>query len=275
MIQKHEKDSTRILKIIISALLILLMSAACSCFRSPEILFPEAAALAAGCFVSGCIPWNIKHIQFTAVMTAAACAGLLLSRACFIPMYFRTVLGIIAAYTILCVTKTSLTPAVSACLLPVLTGAKSFYYIGSVFVISALCDAGSFILCKKGLCRKRPFYLHTRFHTALWLQRTVILSLFLILPVLTKNYAFIAPPLLVAFTAISDPARHERHEPFALAVLFFMTGGTGSAVHQLYLSGMLSLYAATVITVLCVFLVMHMTDRSSRRLLRVLWCLLS
>ena len=108
-----------------------------------------------------------------------------------------------------CVTasKTEFLPAVSACVLPVLLGTKSPVYIGSVVVMTSLILLAQMILEKCGLREENvftPVQPDKQLFT-LRIRQIAAAGIICIIPALTREIFFIAPPLIVAFFEMSKP----------------------------------------------------------------------
>ena len=123
-----------------------------------EIIFPEAAALFVGACVMKKSPWRVDKIRMMIVMPIAAAVGLGISVFLDMPMYFRVMSGLVVCVGILLLSRTTMLPLLSACVLPIMTNAKSPWYIASVATITLAAVLLQLIMEKTGLRKKRKFF---------------------------------------------------------------------------------------------------------------------
>ena len=99
-------------------------------------------------------------------------------------------------------------PLPDSCVLPVLLGTKSPVYIGSVVVMTSLILLAQLILEKCGLREKSVFtpVQPDKQLFALRIRQIAAASVICMIPLLTKEIFFIAPPLIVAFFEMSKPS---------------------------------------------------------------------
>ena len=116
--------------------LVAAMVAAAELLGEQEVVFPEIAALAAGMWVIDKQVWRIGRRQAVWLMTLAAAAGWLIARIPGLPPPGGIALGFLFAAGCQVLTRTSLAPMLSACLLPVALGADSPVYPVAVFLLT-------------------------------------------------------------------------------------------------------------------------------------------
>lgn len=214
----------------ISVIFIGIMAAVSDLIGVTEVIFPEAAALLFGSFIMIRMPWNVRHVTMTAEMTACAAAGLIISRYADMPIYFKMLLAAAIVFVMLTVGGNTLTPSVSACVLPVLVGTKDWIYIASVFVIAAVCDIGSFIIEKRDTKESRRRFERRKDMLLLWSRMFAVLAVILLIPGISGELYLTAPPLIVAYIALSGPGmagRGSANPPITTFIVFFLTSSAG------------------------------------------------
>lgn len=211
-------------------LLMLLMAAAAEAAGIKEIIFPEAAALLLGSFIMPEMPWNVRHVTMTVEMTLCAAAGILISRYVGLPVYFKMLLAAAFVFVLLTASGNTLTPSVSACMLPVLIGATEWIYVLSVAVTAAVCDAGSFFIERRKPYDLRRIFVRNSSMRPLWSRMFVILAVILLIPGISGELYLTAPPLVVAFIALSGQGMagvRSANPPFQTILVFFLTSMEG------------------------------------------------
>lgn len=182
------------------------MVAASELLHDKEVIFPEITAVAIGALAAPKQSWNVSRLRLLLTITAAAIIGVGLV---FVPIppVIKVPLAMVCAVACVTISKTEFLPAVSACVLPVLLGTKSPVYIGSVVVMTSLILLAQLILEKCGLREKSVFtpVQPDKQLFALRIRQIAAASVICMIPLLTKEIFFIAPPLIVAFFEMSKP----------------------------------------------------------------------
>jgi hypothetical protein len=182
------------------------MVAASELLHDKEIIFPEITAVAIGALAAPKQSWNVSRLRLLLTITAAAIIGVGLV---FVPIppVIKVPLAMVCAVACVTVSKTEFLPAISAYVLPVLLGTKSPVYIGSVDVMTSLILLAQLILEKCGLREKSVFtpVQPDKQLFALRIRQIAAASVICMIPLLTKEIFFIAPPLIVAFFEMSQP----------------------------------------------------------------------
>lgn len=196
----------KMLHALLTLLLAAGMVAASEILHDKEIIFPEITAVAIGALTAPKQSWNASRLRLLLTITAAAVIGVGLV---FVPLPPVVKVPLAIACAVACVTasKTEFLPAISACVLPVLLETKCPVYIGSVVVMTSLILLAQLLLEKLGLREKNvftPVKLDKQL-IALRIRQTAVASIVCMIPVLTKEIFFIAPPLIVAFFEMSKP----------------------------------------------------------------------
>lgn len=180
-----------------------------------EIIFPEILALLTGAWIAEKQPWKVGKIQLVILMTISALAGVGIVQIPEMPLLLRVFMGFIFTSVILILSRTTLVPVISACILPIFMGTTSLVYPISVFVMSSLIVLTQKILEQLKL-REAPTVSENNFSYPQEIRRWTMLAVgFFILslyPILSGNLYFIAPPLIVTFAGLSNvngiPGKH-------------------------------------------------------------------
>ncbi|MBR1721610.1 MAG: hypothetical protein IJ727_03865, partial [Treponema sp.] len=115
-----------------------------------EIIFPELAALAVGCFLTPRLVWKTSYLKI--ISSISLCALLGLGIVCFlpVPLWSQFLLAFALGQLIFFLSKTTFAPMISAISLPVLIQTKSPVYVLSAFLLTFLVILLSLFLEKKG-----------------------------------------------------------------------------------------------------------------------------
>lgn len=118
--------------------MILLMIEVAELFNEKEIIFPEMAALTIGMWIVNKRVWRVKYWQMLLLMTLGACAGVLIVLYSPFSLIINVAIAFLGAAIGLLLTRASLFPLISACVLPVLLRTESWIYPLSVFVMTLI-----------------------------------------------------------------------------------------------------------------------------------------
>lgn len=190
----------------VSGVLAVLMVAVSELAHEPEIIFPEIIALLIGGLISPKQVWVCGGPMLVALMTLSALAGLGISAYLPLPLFFQLLLGFLFIAACLILTRTTLAPMISACILPILLHTTSWIYPVSVFAASLI------IVLVRALFQKLRYSAPAdrpegkpdlRGELPAWGKLILVFAAAALLPALTGNPYFIAPPLLVTFVECS------------------------------------------------------------------------
>lgn len=208
--------------------LVVAMVAGAGAWDGKDGIFPEIAAVAFGAWVLDDRPWPGPAWTLWFSPTLAALTGVLVLRFVPVPLAWMVGLAFVLVLLELQVSRSSISPAFSAAVLPILTGIRGWLYPASVCLMTALV-AG--IAHHKE--RRKPAIAPTRARSCRFAQgsrlRTLVqygkLSLCILvvaLAVIRLGWWFVlAPPLLVAFVELSLPECRWRRQ--RLRLLFCLT----------------------------------------------------
>ncbi|MFR1518695.1 MAG: hypothetical protein ACLSVG_07980 [Clostridia bacterium] len=215
----------RILPAIFAILFIGSMAGVSEWLHEPEILFPEIAAIAIGAWLSPKTVWRTNKFRlFLSILLCAVC-GVLIVRYCRIPLILQLLLALILSQLFLSISRTSFAPMCSAIILPVLLGTTSWIY-----PISAGIMTGCILIVQMGMERTAlraplsfdPVRIPARmvFGRFSFFYKRILIAGLLLTAAAASGWRFLAaPPLLVAFTELSDSECPARGQP--LKTFFF------------------------------------------------------
>ena len=116
-----------------------------------EVIFPEMAALTIGMWIAPKRVWNVTRLQLVLLMGAGAVAGVCIVRWSPWPLAANLALAFAFAAGCLSLSRTTLVPLVSACMLPVLLHTESWVYPAAVTAMSLIVVAGQRAMERGGL----------------------------------------------------------------------------------------------------------------------------
>lgn len=187
-----------------------LMVFASEVFGEREIIFPEIIALSIGCFLTPNLPWNTNYFRMFVFIMFCAVLGVLIVVFLPIPISVQFIIAFSLGQILLFVSKTGFAPMISAISLPVLIQTKSSSYLISAFSFTLLLILFRFLLEKFDLKQKREFIpnqinsLSIKEFSIGFLFRTILVLLFTFFALKYDFKFMVAPPLLVAFTELTN-----------------------------------------------------------------------
>lgn len=195
-----------------------------------EFIFPELAALSIGCLVIVKRVWCVDRWRTVVLLTSASLLGTLLFYSP-IPFVARIALGFSGVFLLLILLQSSLYPALSACLLPLVLNESSWIYPLAVFLLSLLLVGLQWLMERLHLRTALPFRPVTR-NVSVRLIRGICL-LAVILAVVSasaffEQRFFILPPLIVLFVEFSRPEAGLRKAPLLITALMAIAALLGN-----------------------------------------------
>ena len=237
---------------IISLLTAVLMTLAAELTGEKEIIFPEITAIAVGALAAPKQTWNTSRLRLLLTITASAVLGVGIVRFVPLPLVFQVPLGIAAAFICIALSRTEFVPAVSACVLPILLQTKSVIYIISVVIMTSVILLSQFMLEKAGI-REKNEYTPCRISAELIklrLKQLAVMWIICILPAVTHEIFFIAPPLLVGFAEMTKPASKLKKRAKEVVLLIVIAAFSGAA-SRLLIAEAAGLPLTLAVTVSC------------------------
>lgn len=238
-------------------LMLLAMVGIAELLEEKEIIFPEMAALTIGMWVVDKRVWRVNKSQLLILMTFGSIAGVCITLYSPFPMLAN--LGIAFIFSALCLllSRTTLIPLISACMLPVLLHTESWVYPVAVFFMSVLIIKGQYLMEKSGLRQPivyEPKSYRWKDEIYLWL---LLLGTFLTiatLPVYTSNLYCILPPLIVTYTEFANSKAGFRNRPLQIFLFLVIAATIGTASQLLLYHGLgLPEILVALFTLLCLF----------------------
>ncbi len=229
-----------------------------------EIIFPEIAALSAGCFLAPQLPWrtNYRRLLFFIELCAFLGVGIVL----FIPapLTVQVILAFMIGQLVYLFSGTSLAPMISAIVLPVLLQTRTPVYLIAAFCLTLLMVLLRTFLERAGVKEPDTRYFHPvpkpdwhKMNQFVFRSIYVAALASICLPLGARF--LIAPPLLVAFTEITDnnhPAYRRKYQMIALVTLCALSGALCryGLVMQLGLAPALAAVCISLLIILWMFL---------------------
>jgi hypothetical protein len=246
---------------ILTVLIIAAMTALSVTVGDREVIFPEIAALALGYLCAPKRPWQVNSARMFFLISGSAVLGYLMSVCLPGSQVFRITAAYLIAQLIFLWSGTSLAPLVSAVVLPVLLRTDAISYVISAVCMTITVIAAHNFLVRYGFRKEEPYTPVPRPGKHEYLRMAVRTALVALIAVPALHFGvpfLIAPPLLVAFTELSEhwtPA-----SPLSPAkVIGLLIACAAVGVGARYLIGMRGGYflalAALIAAVLLMFIV--------------------
>lgn len=224
-------DLSRRKRYLCALLMILAMIGVAEVLHEKEIIFPEMAALTIGMWIVNKRVWRVTYGQMLLLMTSGACAGLLLVLYSPFPPVVNIAIAFLCAAVGLLLTRSSLFPLISACVLPVLLKTESWVYPLSVFVMTSLIIIVRRWMEHAGLREPvsyEPTERHWRADCLRWLSLAASVFAVACLAMYTSNFYIIIPPLIVTYVEFVNSKAGFRNRPVLTVLLLFVGSLTGS-----------------------------------------------
>jgi len=198
------------LNCVLTTFIICLMVFASEFFGEREIIFPEIVALSIGCFLTPNLSWNTNYFRMFAFIMICAVLGVLIVVFLPIPILFQFIIAFALGQIILFASKTGFAPMISAISLPVLIQTKSPIYLISALSFTLLLILFRLLLEKFNLKQKRDFIPNQINKSSIkefslgFAFRTILVLIFSFFALKYDFRFMVAPPLLVAFTELTN-----------------------------------------------------------------------
>lgn len=225
---KNNKD--RIFVDVAILIMTFLMVGTSEIFHNMEIIFPEIAAITIGSIFLPNMFWETDKIRILIYITLCAVLGVLIVLFCPGSHIVKLIFAFFLAQVIFILSGTSFAPMISAMVLPILLQTTSKAYLISAISFTALALVIRIIFEKTGYRQKETFEKIKRgpldFRDLF--VRVVIGAVLIILAIKSGLKFMMAPPLLVAFTELTNRETAPRKHPFKVILLMFLCALTGS-----------------------------------------------
>ena len=230
-----------------------------------EILFPEMTALIVGLLIIDKRVWNVSRWQIILLMSLGAVAGICIVR--YSPLYYVINLCLAFAFAGACLlmSRATLIPLISACVLPVLLHTESVIYPIAVFSMSTIVVAVQIIMERCGIRSRIPENSSVKpgkRELFRWFSLLCFVGLISMFAVSTDYPYMILPPLMVTFAEMVNSKAGFKNRPTQV-FLFLTTAATLGTVFQLV--GYHYLHLPETLIMHCSILILHL--RMDRKIL--------
>lgn len=221
----------KIIRYIISTLVLMLMVISAILFEEKEIIFPEMAALTIGMWIVEKDVWRVRPKQMLVLMTLGAIVGVCIVKFLPLLLIFKIALAFSFAAICLIFTKTSLIPLLSACILPVMLGTESFIYPLAVCILTFTIVTIENVLCKLGIRKTIDINCYKgdiKQEAILWIKMLIVLFIVSFFAIYVSNLFIILPPLIVTFAEFVHSKAGFRSRPFQIIFLLLAASSIGT-----------------------------------------------
>ncbi len=253
-------DKKRTLKFLLSVGMVTVMVLLSELLHEKEMIFPETAALVIGAWAAPKQSWETNREKMFMSMILSAGIGFYMSAYLEAAIYLKLVVGLTICIAIVLVSRTTMLPVISACVLPILMEVDNIVYPISVVVLTAGVIVVQWFLEKKHLKPRHryvPLEYDVMAEVKRWLYVLVIISL-LAWGALAGGMKFvIAPPLIVLFSEMTyadSPAQKKPVKIFLLTALAAFLGTYARLLLCVFLPLPMALAAAAAFVCLLLFM---------------------
>ncbi|MCX0401715.1 hypothetical protein [Clostridium perfringens] len=222
----------------ISLVLILAMVSIAEITGEREIIFPEVAALVVGSWVLEKQPWKVSKLGLVVLMTLCSIVGVFIVRYVNLGLTIEVLIGLVFTGLILKLSKTTLVPIISACILPIVLRTETWVYPISVFILTILITSIKYFIEDYGVSEVREEFKEEiaklERNTSLRKKEFIrLLKIFITVGILTyfsvkfNITLLIAPPLIVAFIELTNEHCKFRQRSKSLLLLFIVVAILG------------------------------------------------
>ncbi|MGU8764496.1 hypothetical protein ACV3SS_13245 [Clostridium perfringens] len=222
----------------ISLVLILAMVSIAEITGEREIIFPEVAALVVGSWVLEKQPWKVSKLGLVGLMTLCSIVGVFIVRYVNLGLTIEVLIGLVFTGLILKLSKTTLVPIISACILPIVLRTETWVYPISVFILTILIVSIKYFIEDYGVSEVREEFKEEiaklERNTSLRKKEFIrLFKIFITVGILTyfsvkfNITLLIAPPLIVAFIELTNEHCKFRQRSKSLLFLFIVVAILG------------------------------------------------
>ena len=245
-------EAKKKIRYLVSLMMILIMVGLAKWTGEKEILFPEMTALIVGLLIIDKRVWNVSRWQIILLMSLGAVAGICIVR--YSPLYYVINLCLAFAFAGACLlmSRATLIPLISACMLPVLLHTESVIYPIAVFSMSTMVVAVQIIMERCGIRSRIPENSSVKpgkRELFRWFSLLCFVGLISMFAVSTDYPYMILPPLMVTFAEMVNSKAGFRNRPTQV-FLFLTTAATLGTVFQII--GYRHLHLPATVIALCI-----------------------
>lgn len=222
-----------------------------------EIIFPEMVALTIGMWIVNKRVWYVDRFRVVLLMVVGAFAGVCIVRYSTMPLLLELLSAFVIAAVCLVLSRTTLIPLISACMLPVLLRTESWVYPVAVFFMTFIVVLGQWFMEKKELRNKIEYTsLERQWKNDLlkWTFLGLSLSVVILLSIYTSFTYLILPPLIVTYVEFANSKAGFRNRPTQVLLVLFTAALLGT-VFQLvgYFYLHLPEFVVAFLSIVCLF----------------------
>ena len=253
----------KLIRYLLSLGMVFLMCFTAEILGEKEIIFPEIAALTVGAWLIPQTPWNVSRPKMIILMTLAALMGIIIVNFIPLAMPIKLLLGFIFAAVCLTVSDTTMYPIISACILPIMMNTESIIYPISVLAMTIIIALVNYIMEKSDINKPLNYSFNPpdiKSQSSLWAKRCVIFSAALLPAVITGEYLYLAPPLIVTFVEFSPYNSSKR--PLATLICVSLAALIGFGARCLVQFCSLPIWLCACLAILALFIVFALTKKN-------------
>ena len=240
----------------LAVLLVTAMTAAAELSGEREILFPEIAAVAAGALAAPKRPWNTDLPRLFFSLAAGSVIGTAIVLLIPFPRTVQLCIAFLISSLMLLFSRTTFAPMISAVVLPVMLGTRSYVYpVAAVLLTAAVIGC---CLLREPVPYSPEPKPDRRALTDLLLRWG--LGCFVILFAVKSSQRLIAaPPLLVAYTEFWRPGAAAQRKPLPFCLMLTGCAALGALLRYPAVHFGFYQFPAAAVTMLLVLLLMRRT----------------
>ena len=189
------------------------------------------AALTIGMWIIDKRVWKVNRLKMVVLMTIGAVTGVCIVRYSPLPLLSNLGLAFLFAALCLLVSRTTLIPLISACMLPVLLHTESWIYPTAVFTMSLLIIVGQYLMEKQHLRKEIVYTPVNKSRQKEVFRWFLLLCTFLVIaafPVYSLNLYCILPPLVVTYVEFANSKAGFRNRPVQIYLLLVLAATLGT-----------------------------------------------
>lgn len=249
---------SKLVRSMASIVMIVLMTATAELFNEKEIIFPEIAALVIGAWFVDRQPWRVNRIKLVVLMSLSAVVGICMVRFVSLPMFWQVAMGFAFTAVSLTVSKTTLVPMISACILPIYLGTTTIIYPISVFIMAIIIVLVQKLLEDCNYIEQvsyQPVDMNFKEGLLYYSKRILVFLILAWWPLRIGELYIIAPPLIVTFIEFTNPKTKLRKQYGKVIALVGIAAVIGTIARMyLYESLGISLTVCTLLIVVSMLL---------------------
>lgn len=257
------KAKEKFIQAICTIFVVFLMIGASEILAEKEIIFPEVTALAVGMFLAPSMPWKTSYSRMLITITVCAVLGVAIVLFVPAPLWIQMSLAYVVGQIVLMISKTSFAPMISAIVLPVMLQTKEIIYIVAAITLTSLIIVLKVILDKTEIKTKEIYQKKEWWVKEEWInliKRSLLVMVLIYVVIKLDNRFIVAPPLLVAFTELTNKKSKARDIPIKVILTITLCALIGAIMRYLIViyAGLPLTLAAVLAAIGMIMVVMFM-----------------